>query len=926
MQFATTQDAMNTVWMLICAALVFFLQAGFCCMECGLSRSKNSINAAIKNVADFCLAGALFWLTGYAFMFGKSFYGLFGITEFFFEETYDSTGLTVFFIYQVMFCGTCSTIASGAVSERMRFKAYACMSVLVGGIIYPIFGHWVWTRPSMPAQGWLANLGFIDFAGSTVVHSLAGWVALAAVIHVGPRVGKFLPSGRITRFHGHSLPIAALGLFILWFGWFGFTGGRAMELSGNVPKIWINTLLASIFGGAGNLLWQLATRKRIDITSFMNGIIAGLVAICATCNVAWDFGAVFIGISAGLIMELASDILERYFKLDDVVNAISVHGVAGAWGTLLVAFVTPPEYMPVGWSRVDLLLVQILGISVCFLWSFGLTWVALSVLKRFMPLRVTLEEEEAGLNVAEHDARTDLHDLLVTMEQNMRGDHSRRAAVDECTEAGMIAKQYNRVLEAREQSEAELRRYATMLEETNSFVENQAVELQFQAEAIETARSEAERANHTKSQFVANMSHEIRTPMTAILGYVDMLLDDDDSHPVSEKWKQPLATIKSNGQHLLEIINDILDISKIEAGKLTIEIIECSVPQLVGDVSNLLRHRAEGKGLALAVKFNSPIPETIHSDPTRIRQVLLNLLGNSIKFTNHGEVRVELEMIYDDPKHPQLQLSVVDSGIGMDDEQISRLFQPFVQADSSTTRRFGGTGLGLTITKRLAEMLGGSITVKSQLGHGSSFIVRIASGNIDGVKMIEKPDHYVEYVPKKPKKIDVRLDCRILLAEDGPDNQRLISLILRKAGAEVVVAENGQIAVDAALRAASHGFRRSDDPQGPFDVILMDMQMPVLDGCGATKKLRQAGYPGPIVALTANAMKEDHDRCMAAGCNDFATKPIDRSVLLATIDRWAQWRRDNVPPSMPIDPPGPTNLPLPVDPSTTFDAEQIAHS
>ncbi|MDX1946276.1 MAG: ammonium transporter [Pirellulaceae bacterium] len=887
MSFSDFHVAVNTVWMLVCAALVFFLQAGFCCMESGLSRSKNSINAAIKNVADFCIAGSLFWLTGYALMFGKSFHGLVGTTDFFFEETSSSNWLTVFFLYQLMFCGTSSTIASGAVAERMRFKAYAIMSAIVGGIIYPIFGHWVWSRPGAVAQGWLAQLGFVDFAGSTVVHSLAAWAALAAIILVGPRTGRFPADAPPKKFHGHSLPMAALGLFILWFGWFGFTGGKTLALNSQVPEIWINTLLAGVFGGMGNLLWQLICRKQISIDSFMNGILAGLVAICASCQISWDAGAIIIGLSAGLLQEVATEWLERR-KLDDVVGVVAVHGIAGAFGTLMVAVVTPAAEMPAGWSRLGLFAAQLLGVLVCFAWSFGICFVGLKLVSRFMPLRVSEEEEQAGLNLAEHDARTDLHDLLVTMEQNMLGNLARRAAADTCTEAGLIAHQYNQVLNARERAEEELTGYARRLEATNAQVNQQRATLEAQAEAIEAARAEAERANQTKSQFVANLSHEIRTPMTAILGYVDLLLEDVDSaDPQAAKWSQQLSTIRTNGHHLLEIINDILDVSKIEAGKLTVEKIDSSLVQIIGDVATLLRQRAEAKGLRLVVNYLTPIPATIQTDPTRVRQILLNLVGNSIKFTASGEVRVEVSLLDPQSPRPRLRIDVIDTGIGMTSEQLARLFQPFVQADSSTTRKFGGTGLGLTISHRLAQLLDGHIEVNSQPGEGSTFRVLLPCGPLAGVALVERPGEATAAVATAPpRKLEIKLASRVLLAEDGPDNQRLISHLLRKAGATVTVADNGQQAVDLAL-AAWRGPRGTGDPDQPFDVILMDIQMPVLDGCQATARLREEGYPLPIVALTANAMREDRERCLAAGCDDFATKPIDRTVLLSTVSRWS---------------------------------------
>jgi CheY-like chemotaxis protein len=336
----------------------------------------------------------------------------------------------------------------------------------------------------------------------------------------------------------------------------------------------------------------------------------------------------------------------------------------------------------------------------------------------------------------------------------------------------------------------------------------------------------------------------------------------------------------------MEILNDILDISKIEANKLLVETIDCPVGQLVSDVTTLLRHRAEAKGLDLDVRYRTDIPLVIQSDPTRVRQILLNLVGNAIKFTERGYVRVELELLSPARDGRQLAIDVIDTGIGLSTEQLSHIFQPFVQADSSTTRKYEGTGLGLSISQRLAHLLGGEITAESRPGRGSRFRVKLPCGTLTGVPLLSRP-LVAEVPPVTPPMTEVRLDCHVLLAEDGPDNQRFIAVLLRKAGADVTVVDNGELAVELALRGVQGSLRRRDDPPRGFDVILMDMQMPVLDGREATRRLREAGYAGPIIALTANTMAEDREQSLEAGCDDFATKPIDRATLLATVASWA---------------------------------------
>lgn len=416
-------------------------------------------------------------------------------------------------------------------------------------------------------------------------------------------------------------------------------------------------------------------------------------------------------------------------------------------------------------------------------------------------------------------------------------------------------------------------------QEVEAKVEERTAQLAASEQRLLEAKQAAEAASRSKSEFLANMSHEIRTPMTAILGYADLLMEEGDLTRSPERRVEVIQIIQKNGEHLLWIINDILDLSKIEAGKLTLESIACSPVAVVEDVWSLMQVRAHGKGLVLAASYETDVPASIQTDPTRLRQILMNLVGNAIKFTETGSVRMYVRFIAD--VQPRLEFDVVDTGIGMTDEQRERLFQPFSQADGSTTRTFGGTGLGLSISKRLATMLGGDITiVESAPGRGTRFRLVVSTGPLEGVPLIDprrgaNEDRHADSKQESPSARMTLHGYRVLLAEDAPDNQRLISFVLRKAGAEVTVVANGQQTVDAAWQAL--------DSEHPFDVILMDMQMPVLDGFGATALLRAKGYRGRIIALTANAMSGDRDKCLAAGCDDYATKPINREVLIEQI-------------------------------------------
>jgi len=380
---------------------------------------------------------------------------------------------------------------------------------------------------------------------------------------------------------------------------------------------------------------------------------------------------------------------------------------------------------------------------------------------------------------------------------------------------------------------------------------------------LEQLGRRAESANRAKSEFLASMSHEIRTPLAAILGYAELASDDGVSE---DERRDMLATVLRNGKHLLDIVNDVLDLSKIEAGALDVERIPCSPAGLVEEVVALLQVRAAGKRIALRVEREPGLPDAVLSDPLRLRQILMNLVGNAVKFTEQGAVTVRLGMAADGVK-----CEIEDTGIGMDPHTLSRLFTPFTQADSSTSRRYGGTGLGLALTRRLADLLGARVEVRSELGRGSTFTVLLGPGAAATSPAADEPPRSA---PARPGE-SVRLGCRILVAEDSRDNQELIAHILRAAGAEVVVASNGRAACERVAEAAAR--------RHPYDLVLMDVQMPELDGLEATAAIRAEGHRVPIVALSAGTSRDEQQRCLAAGCDAFLSKPIDRRALVAMV-------------------------------------------
>ena len=387
---------------------------------------------------------------------------------------------------------------------------------------------------------------------------------------------------------------------------------------------------------------------------------------------------------------------------------------------------------------------------------------------------------------------------------------------------------------------------------------------------LEEAKDAAEAASRAKTSFLANMSHEIRTPLTAILGFAEMLTDTDSPPDEQREW---LDAISRNAKHLLLLINDVLDVAKIEADKLVLTNSKGSLVSVIGDVASMLRTRAHQKGLSLSIEYRSPLPATITIDRPRLRQVLVNLVGNAIKFTEHGGVTVAAAFLPDWRNGgPAVQIDVIDTGVGIDAASLEHLFDPFYQADASASRKRGGTGLGLAITRRIVEMMGGTITVQTAPNEGSAFSITLPTGSLEGVAILSKPDESVAQDAAEAPLADAQRldDVRILLAEDGPDNQRLISALLERAGASVTVVANGRLAVERVMAE-------------PFDLVLMDMQMPEMDGYQAARLLRQSAYAGPILALTAHAMSGDREECLSAGCTDYLTKPIDRNRLISAV-------------------------------------------
>jgi Amt family ammonium transporter len=393
---ALVQSHADYVWTLVCAVLVFFMQAGFAMVEAGFTRAKNAVNIMMKNLMDFSMGTISFWAVGFGIMFGASKTGFFGTTGFFLSdfEIGGDPWVLAFWMFQVVFAATAATIVSGAMAERTKFTAYLVYTACVTGLIYPIFGSWAWGS-LFNGSGWLEGLGFIDFAGSTVVHSVGGWAALAGAMVLGPRLGKYTKDGRVKPILGHNIPLAALGVFILWVGWFGFNPGSTTAANKDIAMIFVNTNLAAAAGAVLAMIVSWMKFGKPEVGMSLNGALAGLVGITAGCANVSPGSAVIIGAVAGVLVVFSVLFFET-IRIDDPVGAISVHGVCGAWGTLAAGIFN------IGGTSLAILSVQGIGILACFAWTFTAAYVLFKVIDAVMGLRVSEEEELEGLDATEH--------------------------------------------------------------------------------------------------------------------------------------------------------------------------------------------------------------------------------------------------------------------------------------------------------------------------------------------------------------------------------------------------------------------------------------------------------------------------------------------------------------------------------------------
>ncbi len=402
---------LNVVWTILAATLVFLMQAGFALVEAGLTRAKNAANIIMKNLMDFAVGTVAFFVVGFGLMFGES-NGFFGTTLFGLGDTGGNSWLYTFLLFQTVFAAAAATIVSGAMAERTRFVSYLLFSAAITAVIYPVFGSWAWGS-LMDGDGWLENLPtgpFMDFAGSTVVHSIGGWLALAGAMVLGPRLGKYGRNGQVFAIPGHNIPLASLGVFILWFGWFGFNAGSTTVGDGSIGRIALMTNLSAAAGALAATFTAWAAFGKPDVTMALNGALGGLVAITAPCSTVTPVGAIWIGLLAGALVVISVTFIDRTLKIDDPVGAVSVHGVCGLWGTLACGLYNAEAQLQIGAASTGLLyggglsqlISQLIGAGTAFVWAFGLGLLLFSVLKHTIGLRVSESEEIQGLDIGEH--------------------------------------------------------------------------------------------------------------------------------------------------------------------------------------------------------------------------------------------------------------------------------------------------------------------------------------------------------------------------------------------------------------------------------------------------------------------------------------------------------------------------------------------
>ena len=572
---------------------------------------------------------------------------------------------------------------------------YLAIAILGAGVIYPVFGHWAWGGLlSGTPTGWLEKAGFIDFAGSTVVHSIGGWIALSAVLVIGPRLGRF--SRKRDRFRPGDLSLSIAGAFFLWIGWFGFNGGSVLAFDESVPGVLLNTLMAPAAGGLAVMTLFILRNRRPEVPSMINGVLAGLVAVTANCHIVSIHDALIIGAVGGLICLAAQKLLD-YFCIDDAVSAIPVHLAAGIWGTLAVALFGDLSAFHDGAGRWDQLLIQLQGVGAAAVYAFGISYVGRHIINLIYPLRVSAREEMRGLDASEHGHESAMQTLLDELEMHARnGSLTRSVSVEPNTRAGVVAQRYNRVL----------KRFRAETAEKENLVA-----------ALRIEKQRAEVANSAKTQFLMNISHELLTPLNAIVGFSEVLRNlvgaersKPSSGDIAAKQADYLSEIEVSGRHLHKLIRDVLDFTQIDVNSYELNESAFDLLALTQDVCAARLPQAEAARRNIQLEFDPALP-CLFADKRAIQQVLLNIISNAVKFTD-DDGRIAIRAF--ESSQGQINMRIADDGAGIPREQLAAVALPFRQV----TRSGGyikpeGLGLGLSIASALVEIHGGTLSISS---------------------------------------------------------------------------------------------------------------------------------------------------------------------------------------------------------------------
>jgi Amt family ammonium transporter len=823
----------ETILLTFAVALVLVMQAGFLALESGLTRSKNNTNVALKNLIDLSITTSFFWIFGFALAFKTPLlnldYNLFDEGFFF---TTSSSKEYLFFIFQALFCATCSTIISGAVAERLRFKAYPIMVIVTSVFVYPVIANSIWSGKFIDGSiGWLYAKGFYDFAGSTVVHSTGGWMALGILIILGPRLGRFDKNGKLKVIPGSNLPLSALGCIALWFGWLGFNGGSVFSDIDSLGIVIMNTVVSGSFATTTAYITTFFLKDKTPHFEFyIFSALAGLVGVTASCNVVSPLSAAIIGVISSIVSTFVQRVLIN-FKLDDVTGAVAVHLAAGVWGTLAVAIFGNLELIDNGLSRLELLNVQFIGICATALWAFPISIILGLTLKKFNLLRVSKEDEIRGLNLSEHNEESEFNELLSFMlDPNLTFEKSNFNTEEEAySEMNVIAIAFNRVLERLNIKEKELEQVNNSLQKSNK---------------------ELKTYDHT-------VAHDLKNPVGVIRNYCDILLEKEND----DLKKAYLNKIKKACNTSLEIIEGLLELAQEDTSDLT-EIVNLKIvmDEILKDFDDLIKNH----DAIIECNFES---NYINANKLAIKQIFANIISNALKYGPNDKqpsIRISSHKFKDTTR-----IEFEDNGIGIKAEHYEKVFDKLARVNEESTSA-EGHGIGLATVKNLVEKYQGTIEVSSIEKVGSIFTIYFP---LVKVKKSEK-----EKLEKHTLKKNIVLNdsFRILAVDDDPSILDILDIYLKKHYSNITYANNGKEALE---------FVKENNG---YDAILLDQTMPEMDGLATIKAIRsweenENKNASPIIALTAASDQNLIISLFDAGCDTYIEKPINKNSILSSI-------------------------------------------